>query len=163
GLRTDLIQADGASRDMLLPERERELGPVLHESLYSEAWRGVTKAMEAAGAPLDDGNGGGKPPASRRGARQAPGGRGAAPRGGAEDGRAGGGRQQRALYGVVDGGVGTPARRDPKPGTTPLAVRLDDETVAGIERVGEKMPAPAAKFGIVLSTSDAMRAALVAG
>jgi hypothetical protein len=83
GLRTDLNQADGASRDMLLPERERELGPVLHESLYSEAWRGVVKAMEAAGAPLDDGNGGEKPPASRRVPRKPPGDGGPPPEGGA--------------------------------------------------------------------------------
>jgi hypothetical protein len=52
---------------------------------------------------------------------------------------------------------------DPKPGTTHLAVRLDDETVARIERVRQRMSGPAMKFGIVLSVSDAMRAALVAG
>jgi hypothetical protein len=52
---------------------------------------------------------------------------------------------------------------DPKPGTTHLAVRLDDETVARLERVRQRMTGPAMKFGIVLSTSDAMRAALVAG
>ena len=64
GLRTDLIQSDGASRDMLRPKRKRELGHALHKDLYNEAWRGIVKAMEAAGFPLDgDGD---KPPASRR-------------------------------------------------------------------------------------------------
>ena len=68
-----------------------------------------------------------------------------------------------ALYRNVDGVVVVCAMSDPKPGTTHLAVRLDDETVARLERVRQRMSGPAAKFGIVLSTSDAMRAALVAG
>ena len=50
-----------------------------------------------------------------------------------------------------------------EPKASHLAVRLDDATIARIERIRQRMSGPAAKFGILLSTSDAMRAAIVAG
>jgi hypothetical protein len=54
GLRTDLIQADGITCDLLRPVRERELGQALHQELYAEAWARIARAMQLAGYPLDE-------------------------------------------------------------------------------------------------------------
>jgi hypothetical protein len=82
GMRTDLNQADGISRDMLRPERKRELGHALHKQNYKEAWRGIVQAMAYAGVPLDEPPNGDEPPASRRVPRKPPG-DGGPPEGGA--------------------------------------------------------------------------------
>ena len=44
-----------------------------------------------------------------------------------------------------------------------VAVRLDEATLARVECIRERMSGPAARFGILLSQSDALRAAIVAG
>ena len=59
-----LGDANGITRDLLLPEREREFGHVLHQEHYDAAWKQVEQAMAYAGAPIDKPPEGG-PPASR--------------------------------------------------------------------------------------------------
>jgi hypothetical protein len=66
GLCTSLHDADAVSRDMLRPERERNLGPVLHAEHYAAAWDQIQKAMAFAGAPLDGPEGGDEPPPASR-------------------------------------------------------------------------------------------------
>jgi hypothetical protein len=50
-LRQGFDDADGVTLDLLLPPRERELGPVLHAKGYGEARAQILAALAYAGAP----------------------------------------------------------------------------------------------------------------
>lgn len=54
GLRLSFNDADGAALDMLLPPRQRELGPALHAQNYHMARKQIVQALAYASAPDDD-------------------------------------------------------------------------------------------------------------
>ena len=67
GLRLSFNDADAVAEDMLLPPRQRELGPTLHATNYRAARAQIVQALDYATAPDDDepsdpaGSGGGGP------------------------------------------------------------------------------------------------------
>jgi hypothetical protein len=68
GLWVSLNDADAVTRDMLLPARERQLGPALHAERYDTAWHQIAQSMAYAGAPEPEPEPDGgepEPPASR--------------------------------------------------------------------------------------------------
>ena len=54
GLRVSFADADAAARDMLRPERKRQLGPATHRAHYLAARAQILKAIEYATAPEPD-------------------------------------------------------------------------------------------------------------
>lgn len=54
GLRLAWNDADAVTRDMLRPERRRELGQRLHAENYGEARKAIVAALEYATAPEPD-------------------------------------------------------------------------------------------------------------
>jgi hypothetical protein len=55
GLRLSFNDADAVAEDMLLPSRQRELGPALHATNYHAARKQIVQALDYATAPDDDG------------------------------------------------------------------------------------------------------------
>jgi hypothetical protein len=60
-LRVSLDDADAVTQDMLLPPRERQLGPALHAEKYRDAWAQIEESMAYAMGTKPKPRGGGGP------------------------------------------------------------------------------------------------------